>query len=494
MSYNTNLSSLISNKSTHSISPTQASINNLAAILSFLDTKKNESNNISPLKLVITPYSTIAVSNPSLILPNLPINHPIAKLFSIYLEKAQTLNIPQNLFIHLTHSTLTLTNSLLNKNIKPGDINKVYSQFISHIRQCAKNSQKNTQIILSSSESNILDKLLIPFINSSKLRNLVIQAILTTKSMDIDRIRTVKAIRGNIEDSYLIKGMVIERRPCTKNKILIPRNNKFDPSITEEYSVSIYDCPFDISRTETKGTLLFTDSKELLSYSSNSLENIENLVNEIQSDVVICNGKIEDIHLQMINMKNMVGIKILSKHDIRRLQIMCGGSVNKVMGSGCVGSLRGVGIFRENEEYSVIYGNGKVVSIVMCESVESRIADWEREIEDGLNMLKRYFIKEEKESEKGSFNTLSLPCYFKDLSSFLLNVSKSYEDISRLIYKQLGVMYGDMVITGEYACEGVIRCFEYCMEIMGVILQTSEYVLVKGEGVTVRENKGWDND
>jgi T-complex protein 1 subunit theta len=96
--------------------------------------------------------------------------------------------------------------------------------------------------------------------NEDFLSKLVAKAVLTVMpknptAFNVDNIRVVKIMGGGLEDSDVVKGMVFSREPT--GVIRKAKNAK----------VAVYSCPIDISQTETKGTVLLHNAKEMLDFS-----------------------------------------------------------------------------------------------------------------------------------------------------------------------------------------------------------------------------------
>jgi len=86
--------------------------------------------------------------------------------------------------------------------------------------------------------------------------------------------------------------------------------------------VAVFTCPIDISRTETKGTVLIKNSEQLLNFSKGEEEQLEKAIKEIADSgikVLVTGSGIGEMALHFINRYNLVATKVLSKFDLRRL-------------------------------------------------------------------------------------------------------------------------------------------------------------------------------
>lgn len=86
--------------------------------------------------------------------------------------------------------------------------------------------------------------------------------------------------------------------------------------------IAIYSCALDIGQTETKGTVLIHDAKELLSFSKGEEQVLEKQFQSIAQsgvNVLVTGGTIGELALHFINRFHLMAIKVPSKFDLQRL-------------------------------------------------------------------------------------------------------------------------------------------------------------------------------
>jgi len=110
--------------------------------------------------------------------------------------------------------------------------------------------------------------------NEDFLADLVAEAVLAVLpknayNFNVDNIRVVKIMGGAMEQSRVVKGMVFGREP--------------DGTIKKasRAKVGVYSCPIDISQTETKGTVLLHNAKEMLDFTKGEESQLEQIVKEL---------------------------------------------------------------------------------------------------------------------------------------------------------------------------------------------------------------------
>jgi T-complex protein 1 subunit theta len=187
--------------------------------------------------------------------------------------------------------------------------------------------------------------------------------------------------------------------------------------------VAVYSCPVDIGRTETKGTVLLHDAKELLEFSVGEEEGLQRVIESIVETgvrVVVTGGTFGDLAMHYLNRHNVVAVKIPSKFDLQRLCRVTGATASARLGPlskeemghcdvvECVemGGDR-VTVFRQedstfDDQPSSHAGSGqltprhasKMASIVLRGSTLNFLDDVERALDDGVNVIKSLLSKD----------------------------------------------------------------------------------------------------
>lgn len=149
------------------------------------------------------------------------------------------------------------------------------------------------------------------------LSDLVVQACLTTLSpnakspkLNLDSVRIAKLRGGSLNQSTLIKGMLLLRDA--------------DGSVkrAENAKIAVYACGFEASATEAKGTVLIKNAEELLNYNKSEERKMEEIVEAIAATgvkVVIVNGSISEMGMHFLDKFSLMVLKIQSKFELRRI-------------------------------------------------------------------------------------------------------------------------------------------------------------------------------
>jgi T-complex protein 1 subunit theta len=205
-------------------------------------------------------------------------------------------------------------------------------------------------------------------------------------NFNVDNIRVVKIMGGSLEQSKVVKGMVFAREP----EGIVKKAKKA--------KVGVFSCPVDISQTETKGTVLLHNAKEMMDFTKGEESQIENIIKELHDSgirVVVAGSTIGELAQHYLNRYNILVIKVLSKFELRRLCRVVGATPLARLGAPMpdemgtidivetleIGGDR-VTVFRQENEQT------RTATLVLRGATQNHLDDVERAIDDGVNVVK----------------------------------------------------------------------------------------------------------
>lgn len=205
-------------------------------------------------------------------------------------------------------------------------------------------------------------------------------------NFNVDNIRVVKIMGGSLEQSKVVKGMVFGREP--------------DGSIkkAKRAKVGVFSCPIDISQTETKGTVLLHNAKEMMDFTKGEENQLETIIKELHDSglrVVVAGSTVGELALHYLNRFGILVIKILSKFELRRLCRVVGATPLARLGAPMpdemgtvdvvetleIGGDR-VTVFRQENEAT------RTATLVIRGATQNHLDDIERAVDDGVNVVK----------------------------------------------------------------------------------------------------------
>lgn len=223
------------------------------------------------------------------------------------------------------------------------------------------------------------------------LADMVAEAVLAVLpknpyNFNVDNIRVVKIMGGALEQSKVVKGMVFGREP--------------DGTVRKasKAKVGVFSCPIDISQTETKGTVLLKNSKELLNFTKGEEQQMENTIKELHDSglrVIVAGATVGELALHYLNRFGILVVKVLSKFELRRLCRVVGATPLARLGAPMPDEMGNVDVvetleiggdrvtvFRQENEQT------RTATIVLRGATQNHLDDVERAVDDGVNVVK----------------------------------------------------------------------------------------------------------
>lgn len=348
-------------------------------------------------KMVVNHLERLFVTNDAAtVIKELEVVHPAAKLVVMASQQQEAeFGDNTNFVIVFAGELLNLAEGLLKLGLHPSNIIQGYRRASAAVAEILDKLEVDTfanpfdrDQILRTVKTAIASK---QYGYEKLLGGLIADAVLAVmpknpRNFNVDSIRVVKVLGGSIHDSRVVKGMVFGREPESVVKA------------TTKAKVAIFTCPLDIAITETKGTVLLHNAKEMLDFSKGEEEKLEAIIKELADGgvkVVVSGSSIGELALHYLNRYKIVVMKILSKFDIQRLCKVTGATSLARIGLPTaeemgyvdvvetieIGSDR-VTVFRQESEAT------RTSTIVLRGGTQNAIDDLERAIDDGVNVIK----------------------------------------------------------------------------------------------------------
>ncbi|EMC98896.1 hypothetical protein BAUCODRAFT_145902 [Baudoinia panamericana UAMH 10762] len=348
-------------------------------------------------KIVINHLQKMTLTNDAAtILRELDVVHPAAKLLVMASQQQEAeMGDATNLVIVLAGELLKKAEELLRMGLKTSEIVSGYERAqrvalealeelevdqVEDIRNQA-HLAKALRTVIGAKQSG----------SEELLADMVAEAVLAVmpkipSHFNVDNIRVVKIMGGSLEQSKVVKGMVFGREP--------------DGTIKKatKAKVGVFSCPIDISQTETKGTVLLKNSKELYDFTKGEEKQMENAIKELHDSgmrVVVAGTTVGELALHYLNRFGMLVIKVLSKFELRRLCRVVGATPLARLGAPMPDEMGNIDIvetleiggdrvtvFRQENEQT------RTATLVLRGATQNHLDDVERAVDDGVNVVK----------------------------------------------------------------------------------------------------------
>ncbi|KCV69873.1 T-complex protein 1, theta subunit [Fonticula alba] len=348
-------------------------------------------------KLIVNNLEKLFITNDAAtIIQEMDVIHPAAKLIVMATEQQRKeVGDGSNLVCVLAGEFLNQADELLRMGLHATDITEAYSRASKKALELLETLVVKKDIdvtdrdgLIAAVKSSISSK---QYGNEDFLSALVVDACMAVlpkvpANFNVDNVRTIKIMGSSLNNSTFVRGMVIDRQP--DSTIKKATNAK----------VAVFTCPLDISRTETKGTVLIHNSEDLMKFSRDEEAQLEGAIKEIADagiKVLVTGSSIGELALHYINRYNLIAVKVLSKFDLRRLCRSVGAVALSRLGAPTVdeaghcdvvetieiGSDR-VTVFRQNDSGSALS------TIVIRGSTRNYMDDVERSLNDAINTFR----------------------------------------------------------------------------------------------------------
>jgi len=338
----------------------------------------------------------ILTSDAATILRELEVVHPAAKLLVMASQQQEAeMGDATNLVIVLAGELLKKAEELIRMGLKTSDIVLGYEKAqLAALQTLEELVCDKVEDILSQQELSKAIRTVVAAKQSGSedfLADLVAEAVLAVLpknpvNFNVDNVRVVKIMGGALEQSKVVKGMVFARQP--------------DGTVTKatKAKVGVFSCPIDISQTETKGTVLLHNAKEMMDFTKGEEQQVEQIIKELHDSgmrVVVAGSTIGELALHYLNRYNILVIKVLSKFELRRLCRVVGATPLARLGAPMpdemgtidvvetleIGGDR-VTVFRQENEQT------RTATLVLRGATQNHLDDVERAIDDGVNVVK----------------------------------------------------------------------------------------------------------
>lgn len=348
-------------------------------------------------KMLVNSLGDITITNDgATILSKMEIEHPAAMMV-VEVARAQDDEVGDGTTSAavLMGDLLKFAEDLLNNGIHPTIIASGY-------RQAAGEAVKILNTLRNSVSENDEDNLMKiagtamtgkgAEIYNEKLANLVVRAVKSVieedgrKIVDVNNIKIEKKVGGRLEDSLLIKGMVLENE----------RAHTDMPKTIEEANIAFINGDIEFKKTEVAAKINITSPDQIQMFREQEEIYSNDLVDKIQSggaNVVLCQRGIDDMVLHYLVKAGILAVKRVNKSDFEKTARATRGNIITNVNEISETDLGHAGMVEEKKTggYTLLYitecENPKAVSIVLRGGTEHVVDSIEHAINDAIRVV-----------------------------------------------------------------------------------------------------------
>jgi thermosome len=377
----------------------EAQKNNIMAAKIVAETVKTTLGPRGMDKMMVTSFGDVQITNDgATIMKELDVQHPAAKML-VEVAKAQDNEVGDGTTtaVVLAGELLTKAETLLDKNVHPLTIIEGYKkagdkaqEVLNSIAISVKFDDDKTlrEVALTalSGKSNVVASEPFVKLTVEAVKQVTEEADGKLKA-DIDLIKIVKKHGKSLDETELIKGMVIDKEVASSQM----------PKLVEGAKIALLNEKLEIEKTEFDAKINIESPEQMQLFLDEEERMLKEMVNSIAkagANVVFCEKGIDDMALHFLAKAGVLAVKSVSSSDMEKLSRATGG---KILASVNDLSAEVLGKAKKVEEVKIgddklIYirdcKNPKAVTIVLRGASNHVIDEAERSLHDGLSVVR----------------------------------------------------------------------------------------------------------
>ena len=283
-------------------------------------------------KMLVDPIGDVTITNDgATILKEIDVQHPAAKMM-VEISKTVDNEVGDGTTsaVVVAGSLLEKAEQLLNKDVHSSVIVEGYQaaaeKALELLSQIAKQiTPDDRDSLLKIAKTSMQSKLISE--DSEPLSKLVVDAILkiSTKkaekhAVDLDNIKVEKKSGGSIQDTALIKGIVLDKEIVHSGM----------PTKIERAKIALINTALEVEKTEMSAEIRISDPTQIqmfLEEENRMLKTMVEKIHEAGANVVICQKGIDDIAQHYLAKHGILALRRVKESDMTKLAKATNGRV-----------------------------------------------------------------------------------------------------------------------------------------------------------------------
>ena len=377
-----------------------AQFNNISAAMAIASAVKSSLGPRGMDKMLVDSVGDVVITNDGVtILKEMDVQHPAAKML-VEVAKTQDAEVGDGTTtsVILAGELLKKATDLIDANVHPTIITAGYRL----ANDKAQEVLKNISMKVSIDDDDLLKliaqtAMISKQVNNSKeyFSNMVVDAVKTVVDKDKDgkyfvdlkNIQTVKKAGAKMEESYIVKGLIIDKEPVQPSM----------PKLVEGAKIALIDAPFEVKKTEIDAKIQITDPNQLSQFIAEEEKMLKDMVMKVKAsgaNVVFCQKGIDDLAQHFFAKEGIYACRRVKKSDMERLGRSTGANIiNKIaeIDPSDLGYAETVELKKiEDEEMTFITGvkEPKTVSVLVRGGTNHVADEVERSLVDAWSVVK----------------------------------------------------------------------------------------------------------
>jgi|TARA_Y100000310_G_scaffold166586_1_gene166281 thermosome len=367
----------------------EAQRNNIAAAKAVAETVRTTLGPKGMDKMIVDSLGDVTVTNDGVtILEEMNIEHPSAKMI-VEVAKTQEDEIGDGTTtaVVLAGELLKNAEELLDKDVHPAVIARGYRLA----------ETKAQEILDQIGEKSVTEDTLKKIAQTAMtgkgaeyskdiLSILAVQAVNMVKEnnhIDKDNIKIEKRVGGSVDDSNLIKGIVIDKERLSST---MPREIK-------NAKIALIDREIEIKKTEIDANIQIKTPDQMQGFLDQEEKMLQDMVNRITNtgaNVVLCQKGVDDVAIHFLAKKGVYAVRRVSESDMKKIAKATGAKIVNNLKDLSENDLGASGIVEEkkvgDEEFTYIMDckNPKAVTLLIRGGTEHVTNEIERAVTDAV--------------------------------------------------------------------------------------------------------------
>ena len=377
-----------------------AQFNNITAARTIADAVRSSLGPRGMDKMLVDSIGDVVITNDGVtILKEMDVQHPAAKmLVEVAKTQDQEVGDGTTTSVIIAGELLKKSLDLIDSNVHPTIIAAGYRLANEKAQEILKGVAKKVSLqdealLEQIAETSMISKQ----VNSSKkfFAKMVVDAVKTILdkdengkyTADLKNIQTVKKAGANMEESELVKGLIIDKEPVSPTM----------PKLVKNAKIALIDAAFEVKKPEIDAKIQITDPEMLSKFIAEEEKTLKDMVDAVKkagANVVFCQKGIDDLAQHFFAKEGIYACRRVKKSDMERLGKSTNASiVSKIseLNADDLGTAETVELkFVGDEQMTFITGckDPKTVSILVRGGTNHVADEIERSLVDAWSVVK----------------------------------------------------------------------------------------------------------
>ena len=377
-----------------------AQFNNITAARTIADAVRSSLGPRGMDKMLVDSIGDVVITNDGVtILKEMDVQHPAAKmLVEVAKTQDQEVGDGTTTSVIIAGELLKKSLDLIDSNVHPTIIATGYRLANEKAQEILKGvarkvSLQDEALLEQIAETSMISKQ----VNSSKkfFAKMVVDAVKTILdkdengkyTADLKNIQTVKKAGANMEESELVKGLIIDKEPVSPTM----------PKLVKNAKIALIDAAFEVKKPEIDAKIQITDPEMLSKFIAEEEKTLKDMVDAVKkagANVVFCQKGIDDLAQHFFAKEGIYACRRVKKSDMERLGKSTNASiVSKIseLNADDLGTAETVELkFVGDEQMTFITGckDPKTVSILVRGGTNHVADEVERSLVDAWSVVK----------------------------------------------------------------------------------------------------------